>query len=79
MYKWWHKDPHVEQVWDHIEAAGGKDGISVLQNTLEEVMMGKLLSSIEASWDKDGISAGKLGVCAQKCGAEFDPFGEQFK
>jgi len=25
------------------------------------------------------VNEGKLGVCAQKCGTEFDPFAEQFK
>jgi len=42
-------------------------------------MNGPLLKDIESSWAKDGISNGKLGVCAMKCGSEFDPFGEQFK
>jgi MoaA/NifB/PqqE/SkfB family radical SAM enzyme len=78
MYKWWHRDPRVEQIWDHIDAAGGKSGISVLENTIEEVMDGPLLDSIEMSWEKDSLQSGKLGVCAMKCGSEFDPFGAQF-
>jgi MoaA/NifB/PqqE/SkfB family radical SAM enzyme len=78
MYKWWHKDPRVEQIWDHIDAAGGKSGISVIENTIEEVVDGPLLDSIEMSWEKDNIKSGKLGVCAMKCGTEFDPFGAQF-
>ena len=28
MYKWWHKNPMVEQVWDFIERSGGKEAIS---------------------------------------------------
>ena len=79
MYKWWHKDPKVEQIWDHIDAAGGKDGINVIEHNLQDVMAGQLLQGIEDSWAKDGIKNGKLGVCAMKCGSEFDPFGEQFK
>ena len=79
MYKWWHKDPRVEQIWDHIDASGGKDGINVIEHSLQDVMAGQLLKGIEDSWDKDGIKNGKLGVCAMKCGSEFDPFGEQFK
>ena len=79
MYKWWHKDYRVEQIWEFIDAAGGKDGISLLENSLADVMNGPLLKDIESSWAKDGISNGKLGVCAMKCGSEFDPFGEQFK
>jgi MoaA/NifB/PqqE/SkfB family radical SAM enzyme len=79
MYKWWHKDPRVEQIWDHIDAAGGKEGINVIHNSLSDVMDGQLLTSVEASWNKNSIKEGKLGVCAMKCGSEFDPFGEQFK
>jgi MoaA/NifB/PqqE/SkfB family radical SAM enzyme len=79
MYKWWHKDPRVEQVWDHIDAAGGKQGISVIKHDIEDVMNGTLLTSIESSWNLPSVQEGKLGVCAQKCGSEFDPFAEQFK
>ena len=83
MYKWWHQDPRVEQIWDFIDRAGGKDKISVLEHGIEAVMEGRvanghLLNDITASWDKPGIRAGKLGVCAMKCGTEFDPFAEQF-
>ena len=79
MYKWWHKDYRVEQIWDHIDAAGGKQGIDVIENDIEQVVNGKLISSITNSWSADSIQNGKLGVCAQKCGSEFDPFAEQFK
>lgn len=78
MYKWWHKDYRVEQIWDHIDAAGGKQGINVIENDLKTVIDGPLLDSIEQSWYKNSIEEGKLGVCAMKCGAEFDPFGAQF-
>ena len=40
---------------------------------------GNLLSNIQNSWDLDSIADGKLGVCAMKCGTEFDPFGAQFQ
>ena len=79
MYKWWHKDPKVEQVWDHIDAAGGLSAIDVIENDLREVMEGPLLKSIEDSWKLSSLKEGKLGVCAMKCGSEFDPFTEQFK
>jgi MoaA/NifB/PqqE/SkfB family radical SAM enzyme len=78
MYKWWHKDYRVEQIWDHIDAAGGKDAINVINNTIESVVSGPLLDSIEASWSNNSLKDGKLGVCAMKCGAEFDPFNAQF-
>jgi len=79
MYKWWHEDPRVEQVWDHIDYAGGKQGISILENDIKHVVNGELLHSIKRSWKKESIENGKLGVCAQKCGSEFDPYAEQFK
>ena len=79
MYKWWHKDYRVEQIWDHIDNAGGKQGIDVINNDLQAVMNGQLLKDIEDSWNLSSIEQGKLGVCAMKCGTEFDPFAEQFR
>ena len=79
MYKWWHKDYRVEQIWDYIDRAGGKQGIDVINNDLQAVMDGNLLKDIENSWNLGSIEQGKLGVCAMKCGSEFDPFGAQFK
>jgi MoaA/NifB/PqqE/SkfB family radical SAM enzyme len=78
MYKWWHKDPKVEQIWDHIDHAGGLDNINVIENDLADVMNSGILQSIENSWNQSAVSEGKLGVCAMKCGTEFDPFAEQF-
>ncbi len=79
MYKWWHKDYKVEQVWDFIDRAGGKEGINVIDNNLREVVnTNGILQDIESSWKINSLKEGKLGVCAQKCGSEFDPFGEQF-
>ena len=84
MYKWWHEDPRVEQVWDFIDRAGGKKGIDVISNDIQDVINGRvvngnLVNDIEASWSLPSIEQGKLGVCATKCGSEFDPFAEQFK
>jgi len=79
MYKWWHKDYRVEQIWDFIDRAGGKEGIDVINNNLKDVMAGGLLQDIESSWSIDGLDNGKLGVCSMKCGTEFDPFGAQFE
>jgi len=78
MYKWWHNDPRVEQIWDHIDFAGGKQGINIINNDIKTVVNGKLINSISDSWKKESIAQGKLGVCAQKCGSEFDPYAEQF-
>lgn len=79
MYKWWHSDYRVEQIWDFIDRAGGTEGIDVVNNRLEDVMAGPLLKDISNSWSQPSIDQGKLGVCAMKCGSEFDPFGAQFK
>ena len=79
MYKWWHKDPKVEQVWDFIDTAGGKDAINAKKHGLKAVFDTGIFEDIQNSWSKSSVEEGKLKVCAQKCGAEFDPFKEQFK
>tara|TARA_B100000941_G_scaffold290178_1_gene271432 strand:+ start:632 stop:1708 length:1077 start_codon:yes stop_codon:yes gene_type:complete len=78
MYKWWHKDPYVEQIWDHIDVAGGKDVLDA-RNGLKEVFDTGIFNTIERSWQLESCNLGKLKVCAMKCGKEFDPFAEQFK
>ena len=78
MYKWWHKDYRVEQIWDHIDTAGGKDAINTINNSIEVVMNGSLLKTIALSWEEPSLDHGKLGVCAMKCGEEFDPYEAQF-
>ena len=77
MYKWWHKDPYVEQIWTHIDIAGGKNAIDA-RNGLKEVFNTGIFDTIERSWKYESCSLGKLKVCAMKCGAEFDPFTEQW-
>ena len=79
MYKWWHKDPKVEQVWDFIDQAGGKDAVNAKIHGLKAVFDTGLFDAIEESWNKPSCASGKLKVCSAKCGIEFDPFGEQFK
>lgn len=78
MYKWWHKDPKVEQIWDHIDNAGGKEFLDATKG-LDKVFATGIFDSIQQSWEVKGCDNGKLKVCAMKCGAEFDPFAEQFK
>ena len=79
MYKWWHKDPKVEQVWNFIDAVGGKDAISAKTHGLRAVFDTGIFNNIENSWNKSSCADGKLKVCSMKCGKEFDPFAEQFK
>lgn len=78
MYKWWNKDPKVEQIWEYIDAAGGKEALDAKQG-LDKVFDSKIFNIIEASWNQKNCRSGKLKVCAMKCGIEFDPFAEQFK
>ena len=78
MYKWWHKDPYVEQIWEHIDIAGGKEAINA-KNGLREVFDTGIFDTIKRSWKYESCNLGKLKVCAMKCGAEFDPYAEQFK
>ena len=80
MYKWWHEDYRVEQIWDFIDRAGGKEGIDVINNSLEDVINNNgILQDIENSWNIASLKEGKLGVCSNKCGTEFDAYAEQFK
>jgi MoaA/NifB/PqqE/SkfB family radical SAM enzyme len=79
MYKWWHKDPKVEQIWDFIDEVGGKEMLDAKLFGIQGVFETGIMQNIQDSWDKKSIAEGKLGVCAMKCGDEFDPFGSQFK
>jgi len=79
MYKWWNKDPKIEQIWKFIDEAGGKDAISAKKHGLSRVFDTGIFDNIAASWQKNSIQEGKLKVCSMKCGAEFDPFAEQFR
>lgn len=79
MYKWWHKDPKVEQIWEFIDRAGGKDKINAKIHSLEDIFKTGIFEDIEASWSKPSCKDGKLKVCSMKCGTEFDPFVKQFE
>ena len=78
MYKWWHKDPKVEQIWNYIDAVGGKEMLDAKQG-LQQVFDTGIFNDIANSWNISGCNNGKLKVCSMKCGQEFDPFAEQFK
>ncbi len=74
MYKWWHNDPKIEQIWKFID---DKDSINA-KNGLKNVFDSGIFDKIEKSWKIKSCDNGKLKVCAVKCGIEFDPFTEQF-
>lgn len=75
MYKWWHKDPKVEQIWNFIEDISKINA----KNGLDKVFSTDIFNKIEKSWHKKSCNDGKLKVCAMKCGSEFDPFAAQFQ
>ena len=77
MYKWWHKDPKIEQIWNYIDMVGGKESLDAKKG-LEEVFKTGIFDKIANSWNIQGCDNGKLKVCAMKCGEEFDPFAAQF-
>jgi len=79
MYKWWNANPKTEQIWNFVDAVGGKDAISAKKNGLRAVFETGIFDRIEESWTKASIAEGKLKVCSMKCGKEFDPFASQFK
>ena len=79
MYKWWHKDPRQEQIWNFIDQAGGKNALDAKTHGLKAVFDTGIFADIENSWNTKGCDNGKLKVCSMKCGIEFDPFAEQFK
>lgn len=79
MYKWWHSDPTVEQIWEYIDAVGGKDSINAIIHGLDKVFDTGIFRNIENSWSIGNCKDGKLKVCAMKCGEEFDPFAKQFE
>ena len=77
MYKWWHKDPKIEQIWNYIDMVGGKESLDAKKG-LEQVFKTGIFDKIADSWNIKGCDNGKLKVCAMKCGEEFDPFAAQF-
>lgn len=79
MYKWWHKDPKVEQIWNFIDAAGGKDSINAKFFGIHGVFKTNIFKRIEESWTIQGCNNGRLKVCAMKCSKEFDVVDSQYK
>jgi hypothetical protein len=79
MYNWYHKDPRVEQIWNFIDAAGGKEAISAKINGIKKVFETGIFDNFEKSWSMSSCKSGKLQECARQCGVEFDLFKSQFK
>jgi MoaA/NifB/PqqE/SkfB family radical SAM enzyme len=79
MYKWWHANPNVEQVWTFINKAGGKDALNAKKGGIAGVFKTGIFQEIEQSWQKHSCADGKLKVCAVKCGVGFDLVAAQYK
>jgi hypothetical protein len=79
MYKWWHTNPKIEQIWTYIDRAGGKDAINAKNVGIEGVFATGIFESIEDSWNVKGCSNGRLKVCAMKCSKQFDVVESQYK
>ena len=77
MYKWWHKNPYQEQIWKFINLSGSKESLDARKG-LQKIFETGVFELIEKSWTLSSCQSGKLKVCATKCGAEWDPFKEQF-
>ena len=67
----------VEQVWE-FDRAGGKDGISAKLHGIEGVFASGICKTYNVV-GLQSIQEGKLGVCAMKCGTEFDHLRNNFK
>jgi MoaA/NifB/PqqE/SkfB family radical SAM enzyme len=78
MYLWYHQ-PESTPIWDLIRNVGGKDAISALNHSIDDIIEGPFFQSIEDTWSKPSCAAGKLKVCAKTCGTEFDQFKMQFQ
>ena len=77
MYKWKHKDPYVEQIWDHINLAGGKQALDARKG-IHKVFETGIFNTIEQSWNIPSCDDGKLKICTRQCGKEFKQFEGQF-
>ena len=77
MYKWYHEDPTIEPIWRYIEDVGGKQKLNAKQG-LDKVFATGIFDNIQNGWSKSSCAEGKLSVCAEKCGIEFDPYTAQW-
>jgi len=69
-----------EPIWNFIDAVGGKKGIDVINNKLEDVMDNRgFFTDIKNSWSCSSLEEGRLDVCAEKCGTGLDTFKDMFE
>jgi len=76
----WYLPKQGAQIWKYIEELGGLDQLNAKKRPLAEIVNGNFFQEfLPWSWQQSSIKRGKLKVCAQMCGVEFDPFGAQYK
>ena len=63
-------------MWSYINEL---NDINALNNPIRKIIDGDFFKKIEKSWNIPSCSEGKSKVCAEKCGTEFDAFGDQWK
>ena len=80
MYPWYY-EPRTSQIWKHMRAHDVTlESINAKRNGILEIIESPWMqSSFAKSWAQGSVREGKLKVCAKTCGAEFDPFQEQFR
>ena len=79
---WWHGpmytnsvvDRRREEIWKVIDSIGGKEKLSV-KNGLEQVFNSGILQTIKDSWVPG--AEGRLRVCSEACGVDYDPRGAE--
>lgn len=75
LYKTYEKIGEA-QIWNFIEDI---DKINALKYPIPQIIKGSFFNNIQNSWSLPSCATGKLDVCAQKCGQQFDSFGDQWK
>jgi MoaA/NifB/PqqE/SkfB family radical SAM enzyme len=78
MYRGWLKNPAEDQIWNFIEAAGGKEKLDG-RNGINAVFETGIFSTIGQSWSKSSCNDGKLKVCSINCASTFNPHEAQYK
>ena len=67
------KDHRAHPLWRLIDQVGGKEKLDA-RNGLQSVFDSGILELIEKAWN---AGEGRLKICAETCGVDFDPAGSE--
>lgn len=74
---WWHgpmysnnENEKKTEIWKLIESIGGKEKLDARQG-LDKIFNSGILDIIKNSWEIN--AAGRLNVCSETCGIDYDP------